>query len=104
MFLLLPACKDLADFSYNGLTGLPPTRHYMEAGISLCPDEKGVFNCWNLVFALRHFEQKKNEMHLKTIQPIHFIGQVTQGIDVIEMLSWTSKHQRSGYTFTLEAR
>ncbi|KAK4026478.1 hypothetical protein OUZ56_015474 [Daphnia magna] len=104
VFLLLPACKDLADFSYNGLTGLPPTRHYMEAGISLCPDEKGVFNSWNLVFALRHFEQKKNEMHLKTIQPIHFIGQVTEGIDVIEMLSWTTKHQRSGYTFTLESR
>ncbi|KAI9563447.1 hypothetical protein GHT06_010910 [Daphnia sinensis] len=104
LFLLLPACKELADFSYNGLTGLPSTRHYMEAGISLCSDEKGVFKSWNLVFPLRHFEEKKNEMHVKTLQPIHFIGQVMKGIDVIEMLSWTSKHQRSGYTFTLESR
>ncbi|XP_057376808.1 uncharacterized protein LOC130698043 [Daphnia carinata] len=104
VFLLLSACKDMSDFSYNGLTDLPPARHYMEAGISLHSDEKGVSKCWSLVFPLSRFEEKKNEMHLKTLQSVHFIGQVKQGIDVIEMLSWTSKHQRSGYTFTLESR
>ncbi|XP_046448000.1 uncharacterized protein LOC124196810 [Daphnia pulex] len=104
VFLLVPAFEDMADFSYDDLSSLPLTRHYMEAGISLWVDEYGDLGGWNLVFPLQYFENKRNDMHLKTIQPVYFIGQVTQGIEAIEALSWTTKYQRSGYTFTLESR
>lgn len=104
VFLLVPAFEDMADFSYGDLTSLPPARHYMEAGISLWMNEYGDLGGWNLVFPLAYFEDKRNEMHLKTVQPVYFIGQITQGIETVEAISWTTKYQRGGYTFTLESR
>lgn len=102
---MIPAFKYFGNFSYEGLKSLPPVRHYLEAGISLWIDEKSnTVGGWSFVFPLQHYEHKRSEVHVKTIQPVHFIGQVTKGIDIIEMLSWTTKQQRDGYSFLLESR
>lgn len=104
MFLLVPVFDDFGTFSFEGLKILPPARHLQEVGISLLTDSKGKVGGWSFIFPLQHFESKQYQEHVKTIQPVYFIGQITKGLDIIDLLSWTTKRQRNGYTFTLESR
>lgn len=76
----------------------------MDAGISLWKDGRGQISGWSFAFPLGKYENKRNEGHVKPFQPIYSIGKVTKGMGCIEMLSWTLKSQRSGYTFYLESQ
>lgn len=105
---MFPAYRYFCEFSpkwFENLKDAQQVCRYMEVGISFTKDEKNKkTGCWSFVFPLTYFAHKRYNADVKTIQPVHLFGRVVQGIDVVELLSYTTKQQRDSYTFMLESR